>query len=232
MANPPDAWVEDARNLDNAEQLLHSAHGILLETPAIADFLRNETNKRIVVAPKGYGKTFLLKSKRILLQQMSENLSCLPENQLVDATISDSPSLSQADVQRFVDYTFWCQVWSAALMLSVVKSSAKYYPLDPDDFRSAVMRQLLLSSYPVSPFDALKRLINSDREFQQARRSHDLTTLMSYYRQIRHPVAVFVDTIDEYFEGYVSQSEVDADASYVHRNKDSRIWIVGQLAGC
>jgi hypothetical protein len=232
MANPPDAWVEDARNLDNAEQLLHSAHGILLETPAIADFLRNETNKRIVVAPKGYGKTFLLKSKRILLQQISENLSCLPENQLVDATISDSPSLSQADVQRFVDYTFWCQVWSAALMLSVVKSSAKYYPLDPDDFRSAVMRQLLLSSYPVSPFDALKRLINSDREFQQARRSHDLTTLMSYYRQIRHPVAVFVDTIDEYFEGYVSQSEVDADASYVHRNKDSRIWIVGQLGIC
>ena len=115
MANLPDAWVEDARNLDNAEQLLHSAHDILLETPAIGDFLRNETNKRIVVAPKGYGKTFLLKSKRILLQRNSENLSCLPENQLVDATISDSPSLSQADVQRFVDYAFWCQVWSAAL---------------------------------------------------------------------------------------------------------------------
>ena len=49
MANLPDAWVEDARNLDNAEQLLHSAQGILLETPAIGDFLRNETNKRIVV---------------------------------------------------------------------------------------------------------------------------------------------------------------------------------------
>ena len=48
MANLPDAWVEDARNLDNVEQLLHSAHGILLETPAIGDFLRNETNKRIV----------------------------------------------------------------------------------------------------------------------------------------------------------------------------------------
>jgi hypothetical protein len=27
MANLPDAWVEDARNLDNAEQLVHSAHG-------------------------------------------------------------------------------------------------------------------------------------------------------------------------------------------------------------
>ena len=148
MASLPDAWVEDARNLDNAEQLLHSAHGILLETPAIGDFLRNETNKRIVVAPKGYGKTFLLKSKRILLQRNSENLSCLPDNQLVDATISDSPSLSQADVQRFVDYAFWCQIWSAALMVSVVKSSAKFHPLDPADFRSPVMRQLLLSSVP------------------------------------------------------------------------------------
>ena len=233
MANLPDAWVEDARNLDNAEQLLHSAQGILLETPAIGDFLRNETNKRIVVAPKGYGKTFLLKSKRILLQRSSENLSCLPENQLVDATISDSPSLSQADIQRFVDYAFWCQIWSAALMISVVKTSARLHPFDPADFRSPVMRQLLLSSYPVSPFDALKRLINSDREFQQARRSHDLTTLMSYYRQIRRPVAVFVDTIDEYFEGYVDSGDPNAaEASYLHRNKDSRIWIVGQLGIC
>ena len=92
------------------------------------------------------------------------------------------------------------------------------------------MRQLLLSSYPVSPFDALKRLINSDREFQQARRSHDMTTLMSYYRQIRRPVAVFIDTIDEYFEGYVSQSE--SHSSYLHRNEDFRIWIVGQLGIC
>ena len=104
-------------------------------------------------------------------------------------------------------------------MVSVVKSSAKFHPLDPADFRSPVMRQLLLSSYPVSPFDALKRLINSDREFQQARRSHDLTTLMSYYRQIRRPVAVFVDTIDEYFEGYVDSGDPhEADASYLHRN--------------
>jgi hypothetical protein len=95
------------------------------------------------------------------------------------------------------------------------------------------MRQLLLSSYPVSPFDALKRLINSDREFQQTRRSHDLTTLMSYYRQIRRPVAVFVDTIDEYLEGYVDSGDPsEADASYLHRNKDSRIWIVGQLGIC
>jgi hypothetical protein len=118
-------------------------------------------------------------------------------------------------------------------MVSVVKSSAKFHPLDPADFRSPVMRQLLLSSYPVSPFDALKRLINSGREFQQARRSHDLTTLMSYYRQIRRPVAVFVDTIDEYFEGYVDSGDAtEADASYLHRNKDSRIWIVGQLGIC
>ena len=63
--------------------------------------------------------------------------------------------------------------------------------------------------------------------------THDLTTLMSYYRQIRRPVAVFVDTIDEYFEGYVdSVDPSEADASYLHSNKDSRIWIVGQLGIC
>jgi hypothetical protein len=122
----PHQWVEDARNLDNAEQLLHSAHGILLETPAIGDFLRNETNKRIVVAPKGYGKTFLLKSKRILLQRNSENLLCLPDNQLVDTTISDSPSLSRADVQRFIDYAFWCQILEEAVSSEPVSEVRKF----------------------------------------------------------------------------------------------------------
>ena len=39
MANLPDAWVEDARNLDNTEQLLSSTKNILEETPAISDFL-------------------------------------------------------------------------------------------------------------------------------------------------------------------------------------------------
>ena len=46
-------------------------------------------------------------------------------------------------------------------------------------------------------------------------------------------MAVFVDTIDEYFEGYVDTGDPsETDASYLHRNKDSRIWIVGQLGIC
>jgi hypothetical protein len=41
---------------------------------------------------------------------------------------------------------------------------------------------------------------------------------MSYYRQIWRPVAVFVDTIDEYFEGYVDSGDPsEAEASYLHR---------------
>jgi len=57
----------------------------------------------------------------------------------------------------------------------------------------------------------------------------NFTVLMSYYRQIRRPIAVFVDTIDEYFEEYVDRGQYAENASYLHRNKDSRIWIVGQL---
>jgi len=47
-------------------------------------------------------------------------------------------------------------------------------------------------------------------------------------------VAVFVDTIDEYFEGYVDSGDPsEADASYLHRNKDSRIFYdTGQSRDC
>jgi hypothetical protein len=232
MSNLPDPWVEDARDLDNADQLLQSANGILEKTPAIADFLRRDTKKRIIVAPKGYGKTFLLKCKRTLIQNHIEHTFCLPENSMVDVTISDPPSLSRADVQRFSDYSFWAQAWSAALMTSVVKSSAKFLFLLLDDFKSPVIRHLLTASQPVSPFDALKRLITSEKDFHQAKRSHDFETLTIYYKQIRRPVAVFVDTIDEYLEGYVDKRRNGDDTNYIHKNRDSTIWVVGQLGMC
>jgi hypothetical protein len=232
MPNSPDPWVEDARDLDNADQLLQSANGILEKTPAIADFLRPDSKKRIIVAPKGYGKTFLLKCKRTLLQKDHKQTFCLPENSMVDVTISDPPSLSRADVQRFADYSFWVQAWSAALMTSAVKGSAKFLSFRLEEFKSPVIRHLLASSQPVSPFDALKRLITSEKDFHRAKRAQDFSTLIMLFKQIRRPLAVFVDTIDEYLEGYVDKGQNGGETDYIHKNRDSRIWVVGQLGMC
>jgi len=232
MSNSPDPWVEDARDLDNADQLLQSANGILEKTPPIADFLRYDSKKRILVAPKGYGKTFLLKCKRTLLQKDHHQTFCLPENSMVDVTISYPPSLSRSDVQRFTDYSFWVQAWSAALMTSVVKSSAKFLSLPFEEFTSPVMRHLLGCAQPVSPFDALKRLITSEKDFNQAKRTHDFSTLIMQYKQIRRSIAVFVDTIDEFLEGYVDKGQNDGETNYIHKNRNSKIWVVGQLGIC
>jgi hypothetical protein len=124
------------------------------------------------------------------------------------------------------------QAWSAALMTSVVKSSTRFLSLPFEEFKSPVIRHLLASPQPVSPFDALKRLITSEKDFHQAKRTHDFSTLMMHYKQIRRPIAVFVDTIDEYLEGYIDKGQNGDETNYIHKNHDSRIWVVGQLGMC
>ena len=78
------AWTVDADDIQVAEDL--SARE-LHQTPGIEAFLAPQRgDKFIVVATKGFGKTLLLKAKRVALQ---ERAVCLPQDSLLDKPIGD-----------------------------------------------------------------------------------------------------------------------------------------------
>ena len=75
-------WVVDAKDIEPED--LDQFHGQLLHlNNQIADFLDpSSTEEMLVIAPKGFGKTLLLKAKR---QSMRERYgTMLPERALVD----------------------------------------------------------------------------------------------------------------------------------------------------
>jgi hypothetical protein len=79
-------WTIDADDIQVAEDFDTS---LLHPTNWIDDFLAHGRDEKfIVTGTKGFGKTLLLKAKRVVYQQ-SKNIICLPENSLLDKPIGD-----------------------------------------------------------------------------------------------------------------------------------------------
>jgi hypothetical protein len=80
------AWTVDADDIRVAEDFDET---LLHRTPEIDSFLTpDRDDKFIVIATKGFGKTLLLKAKRILYQRESRP-GCLPSGTLLDKPIGD-----------------------------------------------------------------------------------------------------------------------------------------------
>jgi len=83
------AWTVDADDIRVAEDFDES---LLHRTPEIDAFLNpDRDDKFIVIGTKGFGKTLLLKAKRILYQK-SEKAACLPAGNLLDKPIGTRSS--------------------------------------------------------------------------------------------------------------------------------------------
>ena len=80
------AWTVDADDIRVADDFDES---LLHRTPEIDSFLTpDRDDKFIVIATKGFGKTLLLKAKRILYQRDGRS-GCLPTGNLLDKPIGD-----------------------------------------------------------------------------------------------------------------------------------------------
>jgi hypothetical protein len=69
------AWIIDASEMD-AEDILSFRSNLLHPNPEIRSFLKPDNKgTTIAIAPKGFGKTLLLKAKRLWIQ---DKYACIP----------------------------------------------------------------------------------------------------------------------------------------------------------
>jgi hypothetical protein len=106
------AWTVDADDIRVAEDFDES---LLHRTPEIDAFLTpGRDDKFIVIGTKGFGKTLLLKAKRILYQREG-NAICLPSGNLLDKPIGDK-IFSRESIAFFAASPLpWSKVWLAAI---------------------------------------------------------------------------------------------------------------------
>jgi class 3 adenylate cyclase len=197
-------WVVDAKDIE-PEDLDQFSGQLLHLNNQIADFLEPaSTDEVLIIAPKGFGKTLLLKAKR---QSMRERYrTMLPERALVDKP-SANPDLMSHREYGSVRQTeaYWKALWSIALTLAV----EKHLGVCPE--LSGPLEKFVRNEHLRSACDLFTNLLALPRDAYFAAFKDYVTHLLPVFRRIHSSLAMFIDNIDEYFEDFLASDLIDTD---------------------
>jgi len=212
-------WTIDADDIQIAEdfdaKLLH-------KTAWIEDFLdASRDDKFIVVGTKGFGKTLLLKAKRIRYQEQGH--LCIPHDTLLDKPVGDK--VFSRDLVNIYDADIepWNRVWLTAIACAVLKQSGMTEELEV----SPPFARLLNNSRLRSVLDHFVVLLDyAPGEVHRCAQETN-TILVPLLRALNRPVAVFIDSVDEYFNKHIHTPTWRASFS---GELSPDIWFLSQMS--
>lgn len=205
--------------------------GKIFENRAIHEFV--ETDHFIcVVAPKGMGKTVLLRKKRDFLEREGAGKLIIPGEKHVDF-VQRPPSFEKSFSARFPDILFWKGLWESALFASIALNA----PYDPriatvlGDFADAMPRMLkaFVATYldkkrPVRqavPSTIVSEFLTGTyAAFEKFQRRAALELETAVIHNVRQSVHVLIDSFD--------QTLLEM-CQLAHDRLDTDTWCAGQL---
>jgi hypothetical protein len=213
------AWTVDADDIRVAEDFDES---LLHRTPEIDGFLTpGRDDKFIVIGTKGFGKTLLLKAKRILYQREGHSI-CLPSGNLLDKPIGDK-IFSRESIAFFAASPLpWSKVWLAAIAVAALKHVGAAGGLK----LNARLNGLIGDAQLHSVIDHFVRLLDfTPSELQRVATDTD-GHLVPRLRALQSPLTIFIDGIDEYFSKHLEDLSINAS---VTGELSPNVWYFAQL---
>lgn len=213
------AWTVDADDIRVADDFDES---LLHRTPELDAFLApDRDDKFIVIGTKGFGKTLLLKAKRVLVQREGGTL-CLPSGSLLDKPIGDRIFSREAITFFAASPLPWSKLWLAAIALAVLKHTRATEGLKVNARLASLLRDEQLHGV----IDHFVRLLDlTPSELQRAATDTD-GHLVPRLRALKTPVALFIDGIDEYFNKHVEETPNNPS---VTGELSPQVWYFAQL---
>src|SRR5580765_7752182 len=190
------AWTVDADDIRVAEDFDDT---LLHHTPEIDSFLNlDRDDKFIVIGTKGFGKTLLLKAKRILYQR-DGRAACLPTGTLLDKPIGDKVFGKEALTFFAASPLPWSKLWLTAIALATLKHVGEADGLAVNPRLAGLIDDDRLQSV----IDHFVRLLDlTPSELQRCATDTD-GHLVPRLRAVKAPLAIFIDGVDEYFNKHV-----------------------------
>jgi class 3 adenylate cyclase len=190
------AWTVDADDIRVAEDFDES---LLHRTPEIDGFLTpDRDDKFVVIGTKGFGKTLLLKAKRIFYQSQGRAV-CLPTGNLLDKPIGDK-IFSREGLAFFAASPLpWSKAWLTAIAVATLKHLGRTDGLKVGPRLAGLIADEQLRSV----VDHFVRLLDfTPSELQRGATDTD-GHLVPRLRAVKSPVAIFIDGVDEYFNKHI-----------------------------
>lgn len=202
-------WIEDAKRYEAIDDVADVG---IHQTAAIREFLAHDNNQRtVVLAPKGCGKTLLIKHKRHSLQNRGYEM--LPSNQLVSLAPGYSPPFDDDRTRHIRENPqYWSTLWQIALAIAVLRSE----PKTSLDLRASPLRVIVENKEMVDAFHIFVQLLYlQPREYFEVVKVFQAHLLPAFSRS-HSQRALFIDNVDECF-GH-------------HLNREKRSGLHGQIA--
>jgi hypothetical protein len=215
------AWIIDASEMD-AEDILSFRSNLLHPNPEIRSFLKlDNKGTTIVIAPKGFGKTLLLKAKRLSIQDKFAHV--LPSGALVEKPSGLPSVIPTSDYGNLRDSEgYWRSVWLLSFTIAVLKATNRVPRQCSRALKAIFLNDNLLSVWEI--FDhILSAPVNS---YHQLNNDYN-DTLLPDFRRLHESAAIFVDNIDEYYEGVLREMNEGRDRPAGVRVKRS-FWHLAQ----
>ena len=213
------AWTVDADDIHVAEDF---DEAFLHRTPEIDSFLSSDRDdKFIVIGTKGFGKTLLLKAKRILYQH-DRRAACLPTGSLLDKPIGDKIFGSEALAFFAASPLPWSKLWLTAIAVATLKHVGQTGGLRV----GPKLASLIADGHLRGVVDHFVRLLDFNPSDLQRCASETDSRLVPLLRAVTSPVAIFIDGVDEYFNKHIEGAKATPS---VTGQLSPEVWFFAQL---
>lgn len=207
-------WTVDADDIQLREDF---DPGVLHHTPGVDEFLDPQGNKFFVLGTKGLGKTLLLKARRLADQ---ERMLCLPRNSLIDKPIGDQVFGAEMIALYGSSTENWKKIWRMAIAAAALKAVD-----NADDTKVGARFAAVLEDADLTGvMDHFVHLLDFSRSDLFRAASDVDKYLIPRIRNLDSSVAIFIDSIDEYFNNHILEL-TRADAGELSPD----IWYFAQM---
>ncbi|WP_367913168.1 toll/interleukin-1 receptor domain-containing protein [Leadbetterella sp. DM7] len=213
------AWNIDANNIDLNDINTGHINNYMVITREIQDFLSPETKKMFIVAPKGLGKTYLLKVKSQLIRDSNTGFKFIPANTLCERFTNNDFSFSKTDFDKFNDIGIWKKTWEIALYTLILKSFNE----------NTIPKEIKATIGNAGSLAGILSTLLQQRGKIVAMHKYVASDLQPAVKKLReesstNQAAVFIDNIDEAFDNYVGYTAQN------NAQLSPNIWINAQLS--
>ncbi len=209
-------WKIDADNINFRNIEANEIYDRIVKTPIVEEYLQygHDDTKLIVVAPKGLGKTLLLKAKRIIYQEKAKSYRCLPSGtELVEKLVNLPHSFPKELLESFKQREHWELIWELSIYCWIFKE----FELELPDELNKELR-------------GANNLYNIVLCFLRSRNS--ITKFQIYIPQFLSPpinslgpIAIFIDNVDEGLEQHIGEGLRVPHS----KNVSEEVWINAQV---
>ncbi len=215
------AWTIDASSIDLGEINTRELGNVMVATKAINEFLSMDSKKMFIVAPKGLGKTYLLKIKSQLFRDKESGFKFIPSNTLCERFVSNEISFSDKELIKFNERAVWKKTWELCLYTLILRS-----------FKSnSIPNELVevIGKNTGSLGEILGMFLQRRGQIERLH-SYVASDLKPAIRNLKdnssaNQIAIFIDNVDEAFDNYVG-FEAQKDGNIISAN----LWINAQLS--